>query len=82
MTDADIRNMMAAAVMSPFGILITTSDPELLKRRAYVVRSAARKQGNLSFDVLSFRTSPVNPTGELWIIKNAREAQNVLDAVL
>ena len=69
MTDQQLTMILLSALGTPLGRIVLTNDPEQLKKRLYIIRASCRKKGDLSFDVLSFRTSPSKPNGELWIIK-------------
>jgi len=73
MTDAQLTAILNSAIESDNGRVVKTNDPELLKKRLYAVRADARKLGDTSFDVLSFRTSPTDPSGELWLVKEKHE---------
>ena len=55
-----------AALGSPFGIIVQTSDPEKAKQRLYHLRKEA---GDQDLYELSIVTSPTAPTSELWIVK-------------
>lgn len=55
-----------AALGSPMGIYLTTSDPVALKTQLYTARRAC---GSPLLEGVSIRTSPANPTGELWLVK-------------
>ncbi len=70
MTDNEIIALFYAALDSAHGVVIATSSAELLKKRLYVVRASEKKLGNLMFNILSFRTSPIDSAGQVWIVKN------------
>lgn len=52
------------ALRSPYGVIVETDNVTLLRQKLY----ALRKQ-DPALSVLTFKPSPLNPTGELWIIK-------------
>lgn len=70
LTNIELEQIFLSAIESPHGITVETNSPDLLKKKCYSVRATARKELNTAYDCLSFRTSPTNPSGELWIIKN------------
>ena len=70
LSDIEVEQIFLSALESEHGITVETNDNDLLKKKFYSVRASCRKQGNLSYDCLSFRISPTNNTGELWIIKS------------
>lgn len=55
------------ALETELGIVVETSDPELLRTRLYKARAESK---NPAFDCLVFKPSVTKPTSELWIIKN------------
>lgn len=58
------------AMASPFGIVILTTNQELLRQRLYQER---KKLNDPLYECLQFRISP-SSEGEIWIIKgNSRE---------
>lgn len=63
--DPELIDLLHAALASPVGIAVDTSDPILLRQRLYIAR-----QGDPAFAALSFHIGPTNPS-ELWITKNA-----------
>ena len=70
MTDQQLAAILLSVLQTEHGRVVLTNDPEQLKKRLYILRASARKRGDLSYDVLSFRTSPTRPGGELWITKS------------
>ena len=70
LTAIKLEQIFLSALESDHGITVTTNSPDMLKKKCYSVRAAARKQGDTTYDILSFRTSPTNPEAELWIIKS------------
>lgn len=58
------------ALKAERGVVVTTSDPERLRKELGRVR-----QGNKEFGSLIFRTSPRNPETELWIVKEIKDAE-------
>lgn len=57
------------ALNSPLGWGIRTSDPVRVKQLLYSARTAANDP---SLAHLQIRTSPLDPTGELWIVHGER----------
>jgi len=76
MTDTELEQILYSALAQPVGLEISTNSPADLKRRLYQVRAKAKKQGVDVFDSLSFRTSPTNAEGSLWIMKKKPETTN------
>jgi hypothetical protein len=66
-TDIELEQILLAAIESQVGICVSTNDTDLLKKKCYSVRRKAQQSGSNIYDCLTFRTSPVNPTAELWI---------------
>lgn len=62
MTDFELTEHLYAALRSPLGIVLETSDPERLRQRLYAIR---RKHED--FVPLSFIISPFNGA-DLWIV--------------
>ena len=75
MTDAELEQILFSVLAQPIGLEVLTNSPEDLKRRLYQVRSKAKKAGIDTFDLLTFRTSPTNSEGSLWIIKKKPEQE-------
>ena len=73
MTQAELEQILYQALDNKIGIVVATSDSEKLKQKFYQIRSQARSNGNTAFDNLTFKTSPTNPIGELWLIKKERD---------
>lgn len=55
-----------SALRSPYGIAISVDDHIKAKQRLY-----RAQKSDPSLVELSFRTSPDDPKGEIWIVKNA-----------
>ncbi len=68
MTNGKLEQILYSALAQPVGLEISTNSPADLKRRLYQTRAAAKKAGIEVFNDLSFRTSPTNAEGSLWII--------------
>lgn len=66
----DFTELLYLALESPLGVAVPTSDPELLRTRLYQARSKAM---NPDFRFLTFTPSRSNPSGELWIFRNAEQ---------
>jgi len=64
----DLVSLLFQAAASEHGLVIETSDPDLLRQQLY----KARRQDLESFGELSFVISPAAPSTELWIVKNAK----------
>lgn len=54
------------ALEHPYGIAVSTNNPERLRVRLYEARRQAQ---NPNFEALTFTPSRSNPAGELWIIR-------------
>lgn len=68
----DLAFLLLRAIESPFGIKLSTNNPQVLRQRLYAER---RKHGD-TFTSLSFLQPPTNPSTSLWIIrKDARHGQ-------
>jgi hypothetical protein len=57
--------LLYEALNSPLGVIVESSNVEAVKARLYNLR---RQDPALA--CLSLLTSPTNPTGEIWIVKN------------
>lgn len=66
--------LLYQALHSAHGIVVRTDDVQFLRQKLYAER---RKAADPALAVLSFAPSPVNPEGELWIIK--RESPDAQD---
>jgi len=73
MTQAELEQILYQALDNKIGMVVATSDSEKLKQKFYQIRSQARSNGKTAFDNLTFKTSPTNPIGELWLIKKERD---------
>lgn len=58
------------ALHEPLGLWIKTTDPNKLKSLLYTAR---QRSGDPVLMSLAIRTSPMDPKGEIWIIKAAVE---------
>ncbi len=70
MTDGELRLLLDQALDEKLGVILACSSPEQFKKRFYILRQSLRKAGVNSYDCLSVRTSPINPGGEVWLVKN------------
>lgn len=61
-----LYEILWAAAKSPLGVKVLTEDPEGVKAK---LRVFIRE--NTEFSLLSIHTSRINPTGEIWILKDA-----------
>ena len=52
-------------------MVVNTNDPELLRQKLYPLRKE-----DSAFARLSFVISPINPTGQLWIVKAKPDGTN------
>lgn len=68
--DTSIEALWQEALRTENGVAIETSNPDILKRRLYVVRAAARKRGVNDYDLIEVRTSPTSPNSELWLVRS------------
>lgn len=62
-----ILSLLLRAAASPNGLVIATDDTKALAQRFYRVRALALEEGIEEVRCLAFRTSPINPTAEVWI---------------
>lgn len=60
----ELESLLLAALNSPHGIEVTTSDPELLRQKLYAVRR--KRPGEFP---VSFVIPPVNSASTLWIVR-------------
>ena len=56
-------DLLYEALASPYGIVVESTDPLLLRTKLY-----SERRKDPSFNRLSFVLSPTNPTSELWIL--------------
>lgn len=75
MTQDQLVMLLGLALASPHGIVLATNDPQRAKQALYQARSKAHRP---AFASLSFRTSPVSPDDELYIVKSAPPASDDL----
>ena len=61
----DLAFILLQASEAPYGIKLTTNNPQLLRQKLYAER---RKHGD-AFTHLTFIQPPINPTTSLWIIR-------------
>lgn len=61
------------ALGTQHGIVIAVSDADASKQALYRARA---KAGDADLDGLQLRTSPTEPQGEIWIVKNAQKISN------
>lgn len=59
-------DLLYNALRTEYGIIVPTNSPERLRAKLYELR---RRDPALS--ILTFKPSPTNPGGELWIIKRS-----------
>ena len=71
MNEAGLLELLYAALHSPLGIIVETSDPVACKARLYPLRAS-----DPALAALSFLVSPTAPTTSFWIVKkgNSDEA--------
>lgn len=65
---SDKTSILFRALASDHGLVVETSDPNLLRQQLYKIR----REDMSSFGTLSFVISPARPDNELWIVKNAQ----------
>lgn len=75
MNDSSIEALWQEALRTEHGVAIETSNPDILKRRLYIVRAAARKRGVEDYDSIEVRTSPTSPNTELWLVRSKHESK-------
>ena len=68
--ETDYHHILLVAAESPFGVCVTTSNPQLARNKLYKV-----KREFPEFAHLSILSPPVSPETQLWIVK--REAEYV-----
>lgn len=61
--------LLYRALESSLGIVVSTDDPELLRKKLYALRKEAQ---NPDFDNLVFKPSVSKPESELWIINQGK----------
>jgi hypothetical protein len=66
---SDYLSLMFAAIQSPRGIAVATSDPDTLRQRLYKARRESPSPE--TFSGLGFLLSPSAPKSELWIVKTS-----------
>lgn len=64
-----LLELLYRAASSPFGIVVTTEDPQALRQALY--RERKKDKDLLS---LAFCTSPSSPDSEIWIVKKDASA--------
>jgi hypothetical protein len=64
----DMKALLSDVILGPDKI-ISVSNPEKFKAMFYRVRKALVAEGVSSASRVSCRTSPDNPQGEVWLIK-------------
>lgn len=64
---ADWRSLLYTALAADYGLVISTPDPDAVKQALYRERS---KLSDSALGCLQLRTSPDDPTGEIWIIRS------------
>jgi len=64
MQSAALLEILYDALRSRFGVIVTTSNPEVCKAKLYALR-----RENPEFACLSFLVSPTDPGSSFWIIK-------------
>lgn len=57
--------LLYAALNSPAGVIVATPTVEAVKARLYTLR-----KNDPALSCLSLVTSPTDPAGEIWIMKN------------
>jgi hypothetical protein len=62
----DWKLILYSALATPLGIVVAVSDVEAAKQQIYRTRAST---GDPSLACLQLRTSPDNPTGEIWLVK-------------
>lgn len=65
-----MRELLYKALTTPHGIVVRTSNPDLLRQRLYKERKLA---GDPALNSLILAESRGDPKTELWIVKNPKE---------
>ena len=65
MADFHVIDLWYQALRQPFGVKVDTNDAERLKARLYMARKDA---DDPALAALMIQTSPLNPTGQLYIL--------------
>ena len=60
--------VLIAAAASTVGVVVTAPSADKAKQALYRARREAQARGDDTFDGLMFRTAPVNPETDIWII--------------
>lgn len=60
------------ALASPIGIVVSVSAFVPVQQKLYAARKAS---GDPTLDCLQFRRSPIEPEGEIWIVKGNTNGQ-------
>lgn len=63
---SNLTEFLYRALQTPTGIVVKTSNVELLRNRLYATRREAQ---NIEFEVLTFMPSRTTPKTELWIAR-------------
>lgn len=74
MKEPVLLELLYAALASPLGVVVETSDPVTCKAKLYELR----KQ-DPAFERLSFLVSPTAPTTSFWIVKKGPSDENPPD---
>lgn len=62
--DQSPHELLSAALNSPCGVAVATSDPQRLKQRLY-----AEIRKDPDFAIISLNTSRTDPANELWLVR-------------
>lgn len=66
------------ALTHPIGVGIRTRDPRAARSLLYNARA---NSGIPQLNGIAIRTSPVNPSGELWLLRDPRAEHEAVSAV-
>lgn len=64
----DMKALVSDVILGPDKI-VSVSNPEKFKAMFYRVRKALAAEGVVAATKVSCRTSPDNPQGEVWLVK-------------
>lgn len=75
------KRYWAYADAEPFGIGLRVSDPRTAKQQLYAARKAMAPKNTpadaLPYRYIEIRTSPRNPTGELFMVKDLNRKREI-----
>lgn len=69
LSDSDLRQLLRAALKSPYGVAVETNSPSRLSARLHHVRASAPE-----FAVIVIAKSRLNPDKEIWLTLSRSKA--------